>query len=232
MGAVSRRSASELDKPCGRPGAAVSPRVHGRAWHRQSFRMPTSRHSPQRPTIEQPSSEWIRTDRSAIHGAGVYARVSILQGTRIVEYVGERVTKAEAARREHQRLERQRRGEDSSVYIFELNKRHDLDGRTEGNVARLINHSCTPNCRSETHRGHIWIIAQRDIPEGEELTFDYGYGYNEWRQHPCRCGAKKCVGFIVNAAQRWRVRRILRRVAAIERAEQRRAARLISAAER
>ena len=43
-----------------------------------------------------------------------------------------------------------------------------------------------------------------------ELTFDYGFPYSEWRSHPCRCGAKRCVGFIVNKAQRWRVRKILR----------------------
>ena len=147
---------------------------------------------------------------SAIHGRGVYARTAIPDGTRIVEYVGEKITKAEALRREQQRLERLRTGGDGSVYVFILNKRHDLDGRQSRNVARLINHSCEPNCRAETIRGHIWIIARRDIPAGEELTFDYGFPFSEWRQHPCRCGAPSCVGFIVNAGQRWRVRRILR----------------------
>lgn len=183
--------------------------------------MPSSR--SQRKDSVAAISPWIRTDRSSIHGSGVYAQVPIPAETRIIEYVGEFITKAEAIRREKSRLERQRLGADGCVYIFELNKRFDLDGRTEGNLARLINHSCAPNCRSETIRGRIWIIAQRDIPEGEELTFDYGYGYSEWRLHPCRCGAKDCVGFIVNAAQRWRVRRILRRTAAHLRAEQRRA---------
>lgn len=185
--------------------------------------MSSSGSSPRRRSSTPAVFPWIRADRSSIHGQGVYARVPIPQGTRIVEYVGERITKAEALRREKQRLERQRRGGDGCVYIFELNRRHDLDGRTRGNVARLINHSCAPNCRAETIRGHIWIIAQRDIPESEELTFDYGYGYNEWRLHPCRCGAKNCAGFIVNSAQRWRVRRILRREASAARAEQRRA---------
>jgi len=167
------------------------------------------------------ASRWIRAANSAIHGRGVYAKVEIPRDTRIVEYVGERITKAVSHRREKQRLERQRRGGDGCVYIFELNRKYDLDGRTRGNVARLINHSCAPNCRAETIRGRIWIIANTDIPPGEELTFDYGYGYNEWRLHPCRCGAKRCAGFIVNAGQRWRVRRIIRKVAARERAVQR-----------
>lgn len=178
--------------------------------------------APSTPTTA--ASKWIRADLSSIHGQGVYARERIPQGTRIIEYTGERITKAEAIRREKARLERLRLGGDGCVYIFELNRRYDLDGGASSNVARLINHSCAPNCRSERIRGHIWIIAQRDIETGEELTFDYGYGYNEWRLHPCRCGANGCPGFIVNAAQRWRVRKILRRAEILKRAEERQAA--------
>jgi uncharacterized protein len=158
-----------------------------------------------------PASPWIRADRSGIHGAGVFARRAIPDGTRIVEYTGEKITKAESRRREAQRLRRQERGGDDCVYIFELNRRNDLDGRRRGNVARLINHSCAPNCRAEVIRGRIWIIARREIAAGEELTFDYGYGFAEWSKHPCRCGARRCAGFIVNAAQRWRVRRLRRK---------------------
>jgi len=108
------------------------------------------------------------------------------------------------------RLERGRRGGDDCVYIFELNRRHDLDGRSGRNVARLINHACSPNCRADNLRGRIWIVARRDIPAGEELTFDYGFAFNEWRQHPCLCGSKSCAGFIVNRGQRWRLRKIPR----------------------
>jgi SET domain-containing protein len=160
--------------------------------------------------MKRAASPWIRAIASAIHGRGVQAACAIPDGTHIVEYTGERITKAEAKRREQQRLARLRRGGDGSVYIFDLNRGHDLDGRTRRNVARLINHSCAPNCRAETTRGRIWIIARRDIAAGEELTFDYGFPYAEWRLHPCRCGAKRCPGFIVNAAQRWRVRRLVR----------------------
>jgi SET domain-containing protein len=156
------------------------------------------------------SKPCIRTAASAIHGSGVYARVPIPDGTRIVEYTGERITKAEARRREALRLARQARGGDDCVYIFTLNQRHDLDGRHRGNVARLINHSCAPNCLPQIIRGHIWIVARRDLAAGEELTFDYGFGFKEWRLHPCRCGAPRCPGFIVNQAQRWLVRRALR----------------------
>lgn len=155
-------------------------------------------------------AKWTTHGQSAIHGRGVYARATIPDGTRVIEYTGERITKPEAGRREAQRLIRQQNGGDASVYVFNLNRRHDLDGRSRRNVARLINHSCAPNCRTETIRGRVWIIARREIPAGEELTFDYGFSFTEWRRHPCRCGGSRCPGFIVGSAQRWRLRRIPR----------------------
>lgn len=152
----------------------------------------------------------IRATTSAIHGRGVYATQPIPRGARVVEYTGERITKAEAVRREQARLRRLARGGDGSVYIFVLNRRHDLDGRTGRNIARLINHSCSPNCEAFTIRGHIWIFARRDIAPGEELTFDYGFPLSEWRLHPCRCGSSGCPGYIVSAGQRKRLRRLIR----------------------
>lgn len=125
----------------------------------------------------------------------------------MIEYIGERITKTESRRREAARLEEQRRGGEGCVTIFTLNQRFDLDGRVARNVARLINHSCAPNCWAEQKRGRIWIVARRDIAAGEELTFDYGYPVSDWRLHPCRCGAPECPGYIVAAPQRrhlWR----------------------------
>jgi SET domain-containing protein len=137
------------------------------------------------------------------------ATTDIPSGTRIIEYVGRRITKAEAVREEERRLRRLAAGGDGAVYIFELNKRHDIDGRVPWNPARRINHSCAPNCEVEVFRGRIWISARRDLEAGEELTYDYSFDYDAWRDHPCRCGAAGCPGYIVTSAQRWRVRRIL-----------------------
>ncbi len=156
------------------------------------------------------TNPWIRIKGSAIHGRGVYAAQPIPSGTRIVEYVGERITKAEAARREAERLRRVERGEAASVYVFTLNRRHDLDGDTPANPARWINHSCAPNCEARTIRGRIWIVARRDLERGEELTYDYHFPLAEWPLHPCRCGAPRCPGYIVSSWQRWRLRRHLR----------------------
>jgi uncharacterized protein len=156
------------------------------------------------------STPWARKRVSKIHGRGLYAIKEIPAGTRIIAYDGEVISKAESNRREEQRIARGASGEDDCVYIFELNKRHDIDGSMAWNTARLINHSCKPNCRVEIIRGKIWIIAKREIPAGEELSFDYRYGFAGWREHPCRCGTDRCIGFIVASEYRWRVRRILR----------------------
>jgi uncharacterized protein len=163
------------------------------------------------------TSPWAKVRRSRIHGLGVIASKDIPSGTRIIEYQGERITKAESERRDEARAARAARGGDGCVYIFEINKRHDLDGSMAWNTARLINHSCEPNCESEKVRGHIWITARRDIAKGEELTFDYGFDVENWKEHPCLCGAKRCAGFIVAKSHRWRLRKRLAKARRAER---------------
>ncbi|MCW5549551.1 MAG: SET domain-containing protein-lysine N-methyltransferase [Opitutaceae bacterium] len=167
-----------------------------------------SSRSSLRPVRPAPS-RWVRRRRSAIHGSGLIAARFIPAGTRIIEYVGERITKAEADRREAVRLAQRASGRDGCVYVFELNRRHDIDGDVPWNPARLINHSCAANCEPEVIRGRIWIIALRDIAAGEELGYDYGFDLADWREHPCLCGTAACTGYIVKKSQRWRVRRLL-----------------------
>ncbi|MFH1399901.1 MAG: SET domain-containing protein-lysine N-methyltransferase [Nanoarchaeota archaeon] len=143
--------------------------------------------------------EFIKVNKSGIHNNGVFARMSIPKGTRIIEYVGERISKKESDRRSEATLERSKRDTTSgAVYIFELNKRYDIDGDVPHNTAKYINHSCLPNCEIEKVRGHIWIVASRDIDEGEELSYNYGYDMEDYQEHPCRCGAPNCVGYILD----------------------------------
>ena len=124
---------------------------------------------------------------SPIHGLGGFAKADIGQGTRIIEYLGERISKSESVRR----------CEQNNEYVFTLNAEQDLDGNVAWNPARFLNHSCSPNCDAEMDGGRIWIVAQRDIDEGEELTFNYGYDLVDYREHPCHCGMPECVGYIV-----------------------------------
>ena len=129
----------------------------------------------------------VKFKESAIHGLGGFAKACLPKGTRIVEYVGEKIDKQESARR----------CEANNVYIFSLNDEQDIDGNVDWNPARFLNHSCFPNCEAEFDDDHIWLVAARDIASGEELTFNYGFDLQDYRDYPCHCGAPNCVGFMV-----------------------------------
>ncbi len=124
---------------------------------------------------------------SPIHGTGAVAASSFAAGERVIEYTGERIDKAESIRR----------CAAGHHAIFYLDEETDIDGGAAWNPARFLNHSCAPNCDAEWIEGRIWIIARRPVAPGEEMTFNYGYDLIDYREHPCRCGAVACVGFIV-----------------------------------
>jgi SET domain-containing protein len=155
-----------------------------------------------------PEKWWI-VRQSAIHQRGVFARVDIPKETPVIEYTGEKITKAESTRRGNALAERAAKTGGAAVYIFTLNKKHDLDGSTAQNTARLINHSCDPNCEAFITRGRIWIYAKRDIKEGEELSFNYGFGMDTWEDHSCRCGTSKCIGYILDEQYWPKLKKIL-----------------------
>lgn len=135
---------------------------------------------------------------SGIHGRGVYATRFIPAETPVIEYFGERVDKAESDRRARRQQERAERTGDAAVYIFTLSKNYDIDGDVPWNTARLINHSCNPNCEAWIVGRKIMIHSLRDIQPGEELTFDYGFEVDTYEDHPCRCGSPECKGYIVS----------------------------------
>ena len=137
-----------------------------------------------RPATNTPA---LRFDKSPIHGTGAFATSAIPAGARVIEYIGERITKAESVRR----------CERNNEYIFALNTEEDLDGHVPWNPARFINHSCAPNCEAQSEQERIWLVAVRDIQPGEEITFNYGYDLEDYKAYPCRCGSTDCVGYIV-----------------------------------
>ena len=124
---------------------------------------------------------------SPIHGTGAFAPIHIAKATRVIEYVGERIDQWESLKR----------CEGKNEYIFALSQDEHLDGNVEWNPARFINHSCEPNCEAVMEDGRIWILSRRDIQAGEEITFNYGFDLEDYRNYPCRCGTAACVGYIV-----------------------------------
>lgn len=156
-----------------------------------------------------PAPKWWIVRRSSIHQRGVFARVDIPKGTPVIEYIGEKITKAESERRGNALAARAAKTGGAAVYIFTLNQRYDLDGGKPNNTARLINHSCDPNCEAFISRGRIWIYSKREIPAGTELSFNYGFELDTWEDHPCRCGTARCVGYIVDEKYWPKLRRIV-----------------------
>jgi SET domain-containing protein len=141
----------------------------------------------------------ILVKESAIHHKGVFAKEDIPKGIKVIEYVGDKLTKEESDKRADEQLLRAEKNPEYEglVYIFELDDKYDIDGNVPENDAKYINHSCDPNCEIDIIDGHIWIISKKDIKKGEELFYNYGYDPEDFQDHPCLCGAENCVGYIV-----------------------------------
>ncbi len=149
---------------------------------------------------------------SKLHGKGLFAKCNIKAGTNIVEYVGEKITKAQSDRiAEIQLKKAQKNREEGQVYIFTLNDKYDINGNVSYNKARLMNHSCNPNCDTDIVDDKIWIRSFKDIKKGDELTYDYGFSFDpdDFRDHVCKCGSRKCVGFIVTENDWKKLKRFL-----------------------
>jgi uncharacterized protein len=146
------------------------------------------------PARQQPPA-LLEVRGSPLHGLGVFAAQRIDKGTRIIEYLGERVSHAEADRRYESKD-----AADNHTFLFIVNARTVIDAGVDGNEARFVNHACAPNCESVIEGGRVFIDAIRNIEPGEELTYDYQI-QREADDPPdidaifaCRCGLKGCRG--------------------------------------
>ena len=140
-----------------------------------------------------------KVKKSNIDKRGLWAAKNIKKGTKIIYYRGKIITKKETERNPKYDNEK-------AIYLFNLNSRYDLDGDFKYNTARLINHSCDPNCEVAGKGLKLWIFALREIKKGEELSYDYGFGYDEnYKDYTCKCKSKNCCGYIVREGSRWRI---------------------------
>jgi uncharacterized protein len=150
----------------------------------------------------------LRVRRSPVHGLGVFASRRIGKGTRIIEYLGERIGHREANRRYALKS-----SDDSHTFLFVVDRGVVIDAGTDGNEARYINHGCDANCESVIENRRVYIEALRTIRPGEELKYDYAIPRD--RDDPpnidevfaCRCGAKECRGTMLWPAKRPKLRR-------------------------
>lgn len=90
----------------------------------------------------------------------------------------------------------------------------EVDGEFYSGPTRFMNHSCDPNCRifarvgdsANKHLHDLAFFAIKPIPANTELIFDYVDGSKdedpdeeevlEGDKIRCRCGSKKCRGWL------------------------------------
>ena len=138
--------------------------------------------------------------KSKISNQGLVATRNIKNDSKVIEYRGRLITKKETESNE-------KFDNDKHFYLFNINKKYDLDGDYGYNTARLINHSCNPNCEVTGKGTKLWISSIRDIKKGEELSYDYGFGFDEnYKDFPCKCRSSNCCGYIVREGSRWRIK--------------------------
>ncbi|XP_048322122.2 histone-lysine N-methyltransferase, H3 lysine-9 specific SUVH1 [Ziziphus jujuba] len=150
-------------------------------------------------------------------GWGLRSWDPIRAGSFICEYAGEVI--------DHSKVDELLVGEIEDDYIFDATRSRQpvgvlpgdsvkdqkipfpltISAKYFGNVARFMNHSCSPNVlwqpvlrenKSESDL-HIAFYAIRHIPPLTELTYDYGMvPYDKGhRDKKCLCGSSKCRGF-------------------------------------
>ena len=139
--------------------------------------------------------------KSKIDKNGLYANCDISKGTKIIEYKRKIVSVKQSD-------SNPKYDNNKAIYLFNINKRYDLDGDFKFNTARLINHSCDPNCEVFGSGLKVWVFAMKNIKKDEELSYDYGFSYDaDYKNYPCKCKAKNCVGYILREGSRWRLKK-------------------------
>lgn len=133
----------------------------------------------------------IRKSRPGL-GHGLFATAPLKKGDFILEYTGKRISTPHA-------------DELPSRYLFEIDRKWTIDGSSRSNVARYINHSCSPNCEGDVRDERILIYATSDIAKGDELTINYGEEYFDEFIKPTGCKCSKCSEQITDNNKLWEV---------------------------
>jgi SET domain-containing protein len=128
----------------------------------------------------------IERKKSKLHGYGVFALETINKNKRIVDYAGELISNKQSESREDRYLSK------GCIWVFRVNRNWSRDANVGGNIARFINHSCTPNCWIEVDgkTKTIWVRAAKQIRKGQELVYDYNTEGDKVIPCKCRPGCK------------------------------------------
>jgi SET domain-containing protein len=101
---------------------------------------------------------------SSVHGEGLFAKIDLNDGQKIIEIQGDVIDVDECVRRE----------DEGNVYIFWKDDDIYIDTSNSDKI-KYINHSCNFNCDVVEVSEKLILTAAKNISAGEELTIDYGY---------------------------------------------------------
>ena len=83
--------------------------------------------------------------------------------------------------------------------------------KLEKNFSKKFKYKYSKATSSCTGALHLALLAL-NINKGDELSYDYGFAFDQdFKQFPCKCGSKNCIGYIIREGSRWRVKKIKRR---------------------
>jgi len=108
-------------------------------------------------------------------GKGLFTKVSIPKGTRIIEYKG-RITNWKNVLN----------GKRFNAYVYYVNRNHVIDAmRREKSLGRYANdasgltkiNGIANNTRYVVENNRVFLEAKKDIPAGEEILVSYGREY-------------------------------------------------------
>ncbi|XP_043282105.1 histone-lysine N-methyltransferase trithorax [Venturia canescens] len=144
--------------------------------------------------LKETSKESVGVYHSHIHGRGLFCLRDIEAGEMVIEYAGEVIRASLTDKRE-----KYYDSKNIGCYMFKIDDHLVVDATMKGNAARFINHSCEPNCYSRVvdilGKKHILIFALRRIVQGEELTYDYKFPFEDIKI-PCTCGSRRCRKYL------------------------------------
>jgi uncharacterized protein len=109
-------------------------------------------------------------------GRGLFTKIAISKGTRIVEYKGKKVTWKEV----------EKMADDRNGYVFFFNSKNCIDAwQTKKSVAHFSNDAMgitrieglRNNAEYVTEKKRCFIEASKDIPVGAEILVGYGAEY-------------------------------------------------------
>lgn len=114
-----------------------------------------------------PSSLTVKDSTIAGAGKGLFAKRRLKKGTRLGEYIGERLTYAQA------------HGRDESYFIHTSEDGKSgfvIDGKRMDNPMRWPNHSWNNNAQAEIQEdGRIIFRTKKPVGAGKEIFINYGY---------------------------------------------------------